>query len=320
MGNSRYVFNPESLQYDEVKLSSRKKIMRMVLTPLLAGIVIAVILFIAFSNTIDTPEEKRLKRENAQLQRQYDAIIEKYRPLIQVLEDLEMRDDNIYRAIFETEPLPDEHTIRNDGSSLADFDEKNQEELLKKTKSRITALSTRVNSLSTTFDNLMQQLKDMEVTDIPSIQPLDNKGGKYHPYGFGNRIDPIYRTPTFHQGMDFAAPEGTPIRVTANGTVEKIDNNSRAHGKMIKIRHSNGYHTLYAHLSKISVRRGQTVEQGEIIGEVGNTGKSIAPHLHYEVHKDGEPVNPVHFFFNDLTPEEYHTLLQITSRGGQSLD
>lgn len=158
------------------------------------------------------------------------------------------------------------------------------------------------------------------LSSIPAIQPVSNKNLSRMASGFGYRIDPIYKTRKFHAGMDFSAPRGTPIYATGDGKVIKVRKSRRGYGNHVKIDHGYGYETLYAHMSKYIVRQGQNIKRGEVIGYIGNTGKSVAPHLHYEVHKDGRKINPVNFYYNDLSPEEYEKMLELSNQSNQSFD
>jgi murein DD-endopeptidase MepM/ murein hydrolase activator NlpD len=165
----------------------------------------------------------------------------------------------------------------------------------------------------------MAKNKEQMLACIPAIQPISSKDIKHEPSGYGMRIHPIYKYQKFHTGMDFTANIGAKIYAAGNGVVEKAEYGS-GYGNHVVINHGYGYQTLYAHMEKIVVRVGQKVKRGELIGYVGNTGLSVGPHLHYEVHKNGEPVNPVHFYYNDLTPAEYKHLVEISSRSSQSFD
>jgi len=242
-----------------------------------------------------------------------------------ILADLENRDDNIYRSIFEAEPIPD--NIRKAGigginryKSLERF--KDDAEIVINTSKKLDRLAKQLYIQSKSFDEIIELAKQKEqmLAAIPAIQPVSNKDLKRMASGYGMRIDPHYKTPAFHAGMDFTAPTGTPIYATGDGTVIRADRASRGYGNHVRIDHGFGYTTLYAHMSKTNVKVGSEVKRGEIIGYVGNTGKSVGPHLHYEVRKNDKPVNPINFYFSDLTPEEYDLVIQLSSQENQSFD
>ena len=226
-----------------------------------------------------------------------------------VLDDIESRDDNIYRVIFEAEPIAE--NIRKAGfgginryKKLEGF---KSSELMKESSNKMDKILKQLYIQSKSFDEVMDMaMKKKEMlASIPAIQPVSNKDLKRMASGYGYRIDPHYKTRAFHAGMDFTAPRGTPIYATGDGVVTRADRKAKGYGNHVRIDHGYGYVTLYAHMYKIKVRPGQKVKRGDIIGLVGNTGKSVGPHCHYEVRKNGKPLNPVHFYFNDLTPEQY---------------
>lgn len=323
MDNSEYKFNPESLSYDKVNLTFRQKLMRKVVPQVLAGIVIAFLLFIGSSYIITTPEERELRRENKLLEEQYEALEEKLKLSSEVLQSIQKRDNSIYQAIFEADPPP----AANDSDRytyLKDLSARKNSQLINDNSLRINILTGRMRLYNRNFKELIQTLKNdsirLKISNIPSVQPIHNPDLKIFPYGYGTKIDPIYKTPTFHSGMDFAAPNGTVVFATADGVVERADGKSRILGNHIRLKHGAGYHTVYAHLSKILVSPGQKVKKGQAIGHVGDTGKSVCSHLHYEVHKNGKPVNPINFYFAELTPQQYEKMVQMASMSGQTLD
>jgi murein DD-endopeptidase MepM/ murein hydrolase activator NlpD len=242
--------------------------------------------------------------------------------LFSVLEDMEHRDDQIYRVIFEAEPIP--RSIRDAAIGGSDryeqFEGFNNSKIIKATAERIDQLSSKLYVQSISYDEVFQMAKDKAdmLAAIPAIVPIE-KGTQRLVSGFGPRIHPIYKTLRPHTGVDFTAPTGTPIYAPGNGVVTTVERNRHGYGLMVIIDHGYGYETLYAHLSKFNVRVGQEVKRGEVIGFVGNTGVSTAPHLHYEVIRHGNKVNPINYFFNDLTPEEFEYIIEVASRVNQSL-
>ena len=282
-----------------------------------------IIIFLAYT-FIDSPKEKLLKREIDQLVMQYEILNNRLDQTSIVLDDLQERDDNIYRVIFEAEPIPS--AIRKAGfgginryKKLQGFDHSN---LIIEITKQVDKISKQLYIQSKSFDDVfgMAKNKSEMLAAIPAIQPIANKNLTRVASGFGYRIDPVYKTKKMHAGMDFTAPRGTEIYTTGNGTVVRIKKSKRGYGNHVTIDHGYGYKTLYAHMNKIIVRRGQKVKRGEVIGYVGNTGKSLGPHLHYEVIKNGRKINPVNFYFNDLTPEEYEKMIELASRVNQSSD
>jgi murein DD-endopeptidase MepM/ murein hydrolase activator NlpD len=241
-----------------------------------------------------------------------------------VLRDIEERDNTIYRVIFESDPIPS--TVREAGYGGADryrsLRDLYDAEMVTDVTKQVDKLSKRLYVQSKSFDEVwdLARNKSAMLASIPAIQPVANKDLKRMASGYGMRIHPIYKTFKLHTGMDFTAPVGTEIRATGNGVVSKVEFNGRGYGNNVVINHGYGYQTLYGHMSRMSVRPGQRVNRGDLIGYVGNSGTSTGPHLHYEVHRGGNPVNPVNYYYNDLSPEEYELMVELSSKSGQSFD
>jgi murein DD-endopeptidase MepM/ murein hydrolase activator NlpD len=241
-----------------------------------------------------------------------------------VLSDVQDRDDNIYRVIFEAEPVPSE--IRKAGFGGVDRYEQLERmansEIVVNTAKRLDEITSQLVVQSKSYDEVFKLAKNKEklIASIPAIQPVDFHDLRRIGSLFGYRTDPFYKVTKFHEGIDFTAAIGTPIYATGDGVVSEAEYNSGGYGNKIMINHGYSYETVYAHLSKIKVKVGQKVKRGEIIGLMGNTGKSTAPHCHYEVHKAGVPMNPIYFFFNDITPAEYQAMLEMSSKPSQTLD
>ena len=284
----------------------------------------AAIMLIAFFNFFDSPKEKILIRELDNMALQYELMNEKLSQVSAVLDNVQDRDDNIYRVIFEADPIPS--SIRKAGIGGVNRYEKlegyNNSELIISTAQKLDQISKQLYIQSKSFDEVIEMAtkKSDMLASIPAIQPVTNKELKRLSSGYGRRIDPYYKKPKFHYGVDFSAPQGTPIYATGNGTVKKTKKSRRGFGNHIVIDHGYGYESLYAHMQKYTVRRGQKVKRGDLIGYVGNSGKSTAPHLHYEVHKNGTKVNPAYYFHNDLTPEEFDRMLELAAQENQSFD
>jgi murein DD-endopeptidase MepM/ murein hydrolase activator NlpD len=324
MSKIKYRFNTKSLTYERAKLSPREIFLR-VLSYLATGLVFATIVIVFAYRYLDSPKERQLLRENENLKIQYEILNKRVELLAAVLEDLQQRDDNIYRVIFEAEPIAD--NIRKAGfggvnryKSLEGFD--NSQLVIEATK-KIDRLAKQMYIQSKSFDEVFNLAKNKEamLASIPAIQPVSNKDLTRVASGFGYRTHPIYKIQHLHTGLDFTAPVGTEIYATGDGIVKEVNTDSRGYGNHIIISHGFGYETLYAHLSKFNgLKPGQKVKRGEVIGFIGNTGTSTGPHLHYEVIKNGEKINPINFFYNDLTPEEYQKMIELTSQAGQSFD
>ncbi|MFP3860247.1 MAG: M23 family metallopeptidase [Bacteroidales bacterium] len=319
----KYKYNPRTVRYEKVKLTWKDKLIRF-LTYFSATILIAIMYNFVFSIFFDTPKEKGLQRENRQLKLQYELLNKRFALVENTLENLQQRDNSIYRVIFETDPIP--ASVREAGFGGTDRYENlkgfENSEIVVKTASRLDKLSKQLYVQSKSYDEIVDLAKNKEdmLASIPAIMPISNKDLTRTASGFGWRIHPIYKIKKFHEGMDFTAPTGTEIYATGDGVVEKVKNSLRGYGKHVVVNHDFGYKTLYAHLNDFNVRRGQRVKRGDVVGYVGSTGLSTAPHLHYEVEKDGSAVNPVHYYFNDLTPEQYEKMIVISSNSGQTFD
>jgi murein DD-endopeptidase MepM/ murein hydrolase activator NlpD len=318
----KYKFNKHTLQYEQVNASFKEKL-KTVLYYLAGGIAFAtVVMFIGYS-LFDSPKEKMQKREIEHLGLQFKMMNDKVAELESIVADMEDRDDNIYRTIFEAEPIPKEKRLAGFGGSdrYAELEGYNNSDQIISTAKRIDKLSRRLYVQSTSFDEIFKMAKNKEkmLASIPGIMPISTKDLRRIASGYGYRIHPVYKKWRMHTGIDFSSPTGTPIYATGDGRVSKPKDGLAGYGKTVVIDHGYGYKSLYAHMSKIAVKPGQRVTRGQIIGYVGNTGISTGPHLHYEVRKNDEPVNPVHFFFQDLSPEEYNQVLEIASRPNQSM-
>jgi len=323
MAKVKYKFDHKTLSYDKIVLSRKQKFYRF-LTYFAATFLIAVIYNVIFIIFFDTPREKGLIRENQQLATQYEILNNRFDLVEKTLEDLQKRDDNIYRVIFEAEPIPP--SVRSAGfggtNRYIDLQGYKNSELVTETAQRLDRITKQLYVQSKSYDEVIELAKNKEkmVSCVPAIMPISNKDLRRTASGWGWRIHPIYKIRKFHYGMDFTAPTGTEVYASGDGTVVTVENSLRGYGKRIIIDHGFGYKTLYAHLNGFNVRKGQKVKRGEVIGFVGSSGTSTAPHLHYEVFKNNKKVNPVHYYFNDLTPEEFDKMIFISSNSGQSFD
>ena len=322
MGKTNYRFNPDTLSFDKIERSI-KTLLRIILGYLSTGVVSGVIFFFIFLQFFDPPQTKRLKRQNEQLLSQYNLMNKDFEKVSKVLEDIQNRDDNIYRVIFEAEPIPS--TVRMAGFGGANryskLEEMDNAELIINTTRKLDILSKQVFVQAKSYDEVakMAMNKEKMIASMPSIMPVSNKDLKQTASGWGMRMHPIYKILRFHYGMDFTAATGTPVFATGIGVIKAAERES-GYGNRVVIDHGYGYETFYAHLSKINVQIGQKVNRGDVIGFVGSTGTSTAPHLHYEVSKNGTKVNPQNYYFQDLSPVEYEKMISISSNMGQSFD
>jgi len=283
-----------------------------------------VIGFVLFNTIFESPAEKQLKRELEYVKLNEELHGKKIKQLQAILEDIQERDNNIYRLYFELNPISDEQRKAGFGGvnrykSLEGFD--NSEMIIDVTRN-MDILSKQLYVQSKSLDEIVNlaENKDKLLASIPAIQPVQNENLKRMASGYGWRTDPFNKSRKFHGGMDFSAPTGTPIYATGDGVIFRADQRSSGYGKHVRINHGFGYKTLYAHMSKINVRKGQRVKRGDLIGFVGNTGRSSGPHLHYEVFKDGKRINPINFYYGNLTPKEFEAMQRAAQREGQSLD
>jgi murein DD-endopeptidase MepM/ murein hydrolase activator NlpD len=323
MPKKNYKFNKKSLQFEEVKVTLKARILK-VLSVIATGSVFAsVVIFLAYT-FLDSPKERMLKRENAFLLDQISEFQDKLGKVDAVLADFADRDDNIYRIILEAEPMPS--AMRKAGFGGSDRYSKlegyKNSDFVIETAKRLDVIHSQLVVQSQSFDDLFEMAKNKEelLACIPAIQPVNNKDLKRLSSYYGYRTDPIYKVKKFHPGIDFSAPTGTEIYSTGDGVVKKIIKSRRGYGNRLIIDHGYGYETMYAHVDEFKVYKGQKVKRGQLIATVGNTGKSTAPHLHYEIRKDNKRVNPIYYFFNDLTPEEYEEVLELSTLPTQSMD
>ncbi len=323
MSKFKYQYNTKSLTYEKVTVTIRKRIWQ-VLSYLATGLVFASITIFFAYNYFDSPKEKQLEREISELTLQYEFLNSRMDQVSEVLADIEERDNNVYRTIFEAEPIP--ASIRQAGYGGVDRYKElqgyNNTDLMVETTKRLDRLSKQLYIQSKSFDEVAILVKNKEklLAAIPAIQPISNSDLRHQPSGFGWRTHPIYKTPEFHPGMDFAATQGTEIYATGDGTIERADAMAQGYGNHVVIDHDYGYKTLYGHMVRFVVHPGQKVKRGQLIGYVGSTGLSTAPHVHYEVIKSGMKTNPINYYYNDLTPEQYQKLIELSSQSSQSFD
>ena len=323
MAKSKYKFNPESLSYDKVKVTYKGFLIK-ILGYLVAGIFITIVFNVVFPRFFESPKDKMLKRENEQMKFQYEILNKRLAQAENVLLDLRKTDDNIYRTIFEAEPIP--KSVRDAGfggiNKYADLEGFDNSKLVIECSEKLDHILKEVYIQSKSYDELIHLSKNKNemYACLPAIQPVSNKDLTRTASGWGWRIHPIYKIRKFHYGIDFTSPTGSEIYATGNGVVSEIESSYRGYGNKIIIDHGFGYKTIYGHLNGFNVKPGQAVHRGDIIGFVGNTGLSTAPHLHYEVELNNTKVNPVNYYFNDLSASEYEKMIEISINSGQTFD
>ena len=319
----KYVFNYKTLSFEHARLTVRHYVLK-ILSYLSTSVVFsAVILLVAFY-VVDSPKERMLKREVQQYELQYKLVNERLDKIQAVLNDMADRDDNIYRVIFESEPIPSD--VRKAGIGGADrykdLEGFRNSDLLKMTASRLDQITAQMYVQTRSFDEVFDMAKNKArlLASLPAIQPVSNKDLRRLSSYFGYRTDPYYKITKFHEGVDFSAPIGTDIYATGDGVVITAERAPTGYGNQVIIDHGFGYKTMYAHLQSFKIRKGDRVTRGQIIGTVGSTGKSTSPHCHYEVWKNNTPINPINYFFNDITPEQYEEMLILSQRPSQTMD
>ena len=324
MRKHKYYYNTETCNFERVKTPKRQILMNslgFILIVLLSSFIILNI----YDNYFESPTIVALKKENQELETHYEILSKEINIANKMLENLEERDDNVYRIIFEAEPIP--NTIRQAGiggvnryKELLDGNLK-REEIIMDTYNKIDELKRKMYIQTKSYDELINLATNKEelIASIPAIQPVSNKNLKRMASGYGMRIDPFLKVKRMHYGIDFSLKKGNPVYATADGKIKTVRSSFGGFGKYIYIDHENGYMSVYAHLDNFNVKKGQRIKRGELIAYSGNSGRSTAPHLHYEIIRNGKKVNPINYFFNDLTPNQYEEVLRIASVENQAL-
>jgi murein DD-endopeptidase MepM/ murein hydrolase activator NlpD len=325
MAKVKYYYDSENLAYRKIITRTRKKI-GVVLLFLVASALFGLLSFIVLLNTpyFETPKNKKQAREIENLKLRYAILNKKMDEVADVMQFIEERDNNLYRVYFNSSPIPEEERKSGfkDANRYKDLEGYNNSQLVASTTKRIDILRKELSIQSKSLDDIlkMAKAKDKLLAAIPAIQPVRNENLRSMVSGFGYRTDPFTKTRKMHEGMDFTAKTGTPIYATGDGIVARADNTASGFGNHIVIRHGFGYETLYAHLSKYKCRPGQRIKRGDVIGYVGSTGRSEGPHLHYEVHKNGKVVNPLNFYYGNISAVEYVAIAQAANQENQSFD
>ena len=321
--NEKYIFNTHTLSYEKAVIGWGTRIFRFV------GFIVAALVFSLAISTIyykffDSPKEKILKVEMNEMKDQYYLLNQEVDRLTSVLDGLHYRDGNVYRVMFEADPISeDEWKAGSGGVNKYRYLEKyDNGDLIKDLAVKVDKLKKQMVIQSKSYDQIADLIKNQQkmLSSIPSIQPIPNRNLERMASGYGWRVDPIYKIQEFHKGMDFTCPIGTAVHVTGDGVVETVDFNYGGYGNEVIVNHGYGYRTRYAHLSKFNARPGQKLKRGDVIAFTGNTGKSTGPHLHYEVLKNGDVLNPVYFYYNDLKDADFEKMLKISNNPGQTLD
>jgi len=323
MKKIKYYYNTHTLRYEKLVTPLRVKLLRVFAFLATAFVTAALISYFAFQ-FVGSPSEKFLRLQNQALQEDLQDLSDSVGQIQMKMSELERRDNSVYRSIFEATPLPD--------SARANFLEKQKEvarvesmsdnELVRSVANALVGLKNRIAAQNASYKQIGNLINNKEklLAGTPAIQPVSNKDLDRIASGFGYRIDPIYKTVKFHAGLDFTAPQGTPIYATADGVIKTAGFSDGGYGNHVVINHGYGYETLYGHMFRVKVRTGQPVKRGDLIGYVGSTGKSTGPHCHYEVHKNGQKLDPVYFFYNDLSPQQFDQILKRASASNQSFD
>ncbi|RYZ20485.1 MAG: M23 family metallopeptidase [Chitinophagaceae bacterium] len=323
MKKIKYYYNTHTLRYEKLVTPLRVKLLRVFSFMAVSLVTGALIAWAAF-RFLGSPGEKLLRIENQRLAANYDDLDRQLDDLRLKMAELERRDNNVYRAVFEATPIPDSARAEAIAArqEVERVEKMDNGQLVASIRSIIGNLNKRIAVQGKSYEELgvLVRSKEKLLAATPAIQPVSNKDLDRIASGFGVRIDPIYKTPKMHAGLDFTAPQGTPIYATADGRVVTAGNEGNGYGNHVVINHGYGYETLYGHMVRVKARRGQSVKRGEIIGFVGSTGKSTGPHCHYEVHKNGRKIDPIYFFYNDLTPAQFDAMLKRAQASNQSFD
>lgn len=325
MAKVKYYYDSENLAYRKIKVKKRRKFGYIVLF-LVASALFGFLSFVVLLNSpyFKTPKDLIQEREIGNLKLNYAVLNKKMDQFDAVLSAIEDRDNNLYRTYFNTAAIAEEDRKSGFGKldSYAALEGYNNSQLVLNTTKRVDDLSKELVIQSKSLDYILKLAKEKNklLAAIPAIQPVKNENLKRMAYGFGYRTDPFTKARKMHEGMDFTANTGSPIYATGDGVVARADNTASGYGNHVVIRHGYGYETLYAHMSKYNCRAGQRVKRGDIIGYVGSTGRSEGPHCHYEVHKDGKVVNPLNFYYGNISAVEYVAIAQIANQENQSTD
>ena len=323
MKKVKYFFNTHTLRYEKLTTPLRVRLLQ-VIGYIAASIVTGILIFAITFRYVDSPKEKYMRQQNDDLRQNYTVLQERVKQLELQMDEIANRDNDVYRSIFQSEPIPDSARVKDmeTKKEVKLVQSMGETDLVNSMAGQLNNLSLRIAYQYKSFKAIEDMVKNKEklLAAIPSIQPVSNKNLNRVASGFGYRIDPIYKDRRLHAGLDFTAPSGTPIYATADGVVRDAGFNTGGYGNRVLINHGFGYETTYSHMYRIKARVGERVKRGEVIGYVGSTGRSEGPHLHYEVHKNGEVVNPLNFYYGNISAAEYVVISKLANQENQSLD
>lgn len=319
----KWVYNPHKLHFEPVTITIRKRLLQAI-GFLSSSFVMGVVFFFVFESFVDSPEEKTLKQDNAFLTEQISNLEEEIDQLNNKMNDIHDKDNQLYRAFYEKDPI--DENVFNSGKGGKDYYSElkgySHSDLVIELSKKVDQMANKLKIQSSSFDELLKAAsqKTELLASIPAIQPVANKDLRMIASGFGSRLDPIYKTWKMHAGIDFTSPMGKEIHATGNGVVSFAGMEGDGYGIKVVINHGYGYQTLYGHMMRTAVRPGQKIKRGDVIGYVGSTGKSTGPHVHYEIIKNGQKINPINYFYNDISSADYDKIVKIAERGSQSFD
>lgn len=323
MKKIKYFYNTNTLRFEKIETPFRVRMLRIfgfVATSLVTAFICVNLIYHYFPSA----NEKKLMDQNKGLKDDYTLLQDKVTQLQQQMDELENRDNTVYRAIFESTPIPDSVRVKTMEKSkeVKLVQGLSESQLISGIGAQLNRLAMRTAFMDKSYNEITGMVKNKEklLLAIPAIQPVSNKDLTRVASGFGYRIDPVYKVRKFHAGLDFTAPQGTPIYATADGTVKMAGMDNSGFGNHVIINHGYGYETLYGHMVRVKSRGGQSVKRGDVIGYVGSTGKSTGPHCHYEVHRNGVPVDPIYYFYNDVDPAQFERLQKLAASANQSFD
>ncbi|MDP3393381.1 M23 family metallopeptidase [Sediminibacterium sp.] len=323
MKKVKYFYNTHNMRFEKLTTPLRVRLLQ-VLGYIAASIVTGILIFAITFRYIDSPKEKLLRQQNDDLKQNYKVMEERIKQLQLQMDEIANRDNYVYRSIFESNPIPDSARVKEmeKKKEVQLVQSMGETELVNSMAAQLNNLSLRMAYQGKSFNAIDNMVKNKAklLAAIPSIQPISNRNLNRVSSGFGYRIDPVYKDRRLHPGLDFTAPVGTPIYAAADGVVKDAGFNTGGYGNRVVVNHGFGYETLYAHMVRIKARVGTKVKRGEVVGYVGSTGKSTGPHLHYEVHKNGTQLDPIYFFYNDLTPAQFDRILKLAAASNQSFD
>jgi murein DD-endopeptidase MepM/ murein hydrolase activator NlpD len=319
----RYYYNINTLRYEKQVVPLRVTLFRIL--AFISAAVVTGLLIVTFAfKFLDSPKEKLLRTQLEKSEELNKIYAIRFQDIDERMKELENRDNEIYRTVFEATPIPDSARAKSieDKEHLQNVARMDNNEMASGIFKTLNTLYSRIAVQEKSYKEIEAMIKNKEklLASTPAIQPISNRDLNRLSSGFGYRIDPVYKMVKFHPGLDFTAPQGTPIYATADGTVETSGNLGNGYGNHVVVNHGYSYKTLYGHMSRIKAQKGQQVKRGEVIGYVGSTGKSTGPHLHYEVFKGAKRLDPIYFFYNDLTPEQYQRILKLAASRNQSFD